>query len=185
MVFHKNSQAQSASNKVIPQNIFMSMFSSYACDIDRHQGTKALGNQLHQKLKGISEDKEEREEKEVEKEEEEEEVKELKQLSDQLLDGAALNSADKYATLFKDCYFFLAREVPRESLEFVIRSFGGNVSWPGSLTGEPESSPRITHHIMDRPSQKHIFLGREYIQPQWVYDSANYCTLLLTHEVTY
>lgn len=138
---------------------------------------------MHQKLKGITEDKEpEKEVKDMEKEEEEE-AKELKQLSDQLLEGAVVVSADKYATLFKDCYFFLAREVPRDSLEFVIRSFGGNVSWPGSLTGEPESSPRITHHIMDRPVQKHIFLGREYIQPQWVFDCANYCTLLPTHEV--
>jgi len=143
--------------------------------------TKDLGHQLQEKLKGIAEDKEDKDEKDVEKEEEEE-VKELKQLSDQLLDGAVLNSAEKYASLFKDCYFFLAREVPRDSLEFVIRSFGGRVSWSGSLTGEAESSPHITHHIMDRPSQKHIFLGREYIQPQWVYDCANYCALLPTHE---
>lgn len=34
----------------------------------------------------------------------------------------------KYKNLFKNCKFFLSREVPCESLEFVIRSMGGQVS---------------------------------------------------------
>lgn len=37
--------------------------------------------------------------------------------------------ADKFSKLFDGLYFFLSREVPRYTLEFVIRSFGGQVSW--------------------------------------------------------
>ncbi len=30
---------------------------------------------------------------------------------------------------------------------------------------------------MDRPSQGHKFLSRQYVQPQWVFDSANFRVL--------
>lgn len=82
-----------------------------------------------------------------------------------------------YSTLFKDCLFFISREVPRESLEFVIRSFGGSITWEGGLIDE--SSDQITHQIVDRgvdPTNPHP--NREYIQPQWVYDSVNEKALL-------
>lgn len=82
-----------------------------------------------------------------------------------------------YSTLFKDCTFFISREVPRESLEFVIKSFGGSCTWEGGVIDE--SSDQITHQIVDRgidPPNPHP--NREYIQPQWVYDSVNERTLL-------
>jgi pescadillo protein len=65
--------------------------------------------------------------------------------------------------LFKRCRFFLSRETPREALTFVIRSFGGVVSWdedsaPGATY--PESDESITHEVVDRPAQSHRFLSR-------------------------
>lgn len=72
-------------------------------------------------------------------------------------------------TLFKGLKFFLNREVPRESLTFVIRAFGGEVSWDKTLFAGAtfeESDPSITHHIIDRDSLKERRLDRVYIQPQ-------------------
>jgi pescadillo protein len=78
--------------------------------------------------------------------------------------------------LFKGCVFWLGREVPKYSLEFVIKSFGGKVLWD-NLGSEDDKS--ITHQIVDRPKiQGEVVLSREYIQPQWVYDSVNNLTLL-------
>ncbi|XP_010251101.1 PREDICTED: pescadillo homolog [Nelumbo nucifera] len=76
-------------------------------------------------------------------------------------------------TLFKNMKFFLSREVPRESLLFVIPAFGGTVSWDGDGAPFKEADEGITHQIVDRPTQGHKFLSREYVQPQWVYDCAN------------
>lgn len=39
----------------------------------------------------------------------------------------------KLKTLFKGLKFYLNREVPREPLVFIIRCFGGDVSWDKSL----------------------------------------------------
>ncbi|GAO51340.1 hypothetical protein SAICODRAFT_26895 [Saitoella complicata NRRL Y-17804] len=78
--------------------------------------------------------------------------------------------------LFSNFTFYLSREVPRYSLEFLIKSFGGKVSWDPILgAGSPleENDPRITHHVCDRPNQEKRFPGRSYLQPQWVYDCIN------------
>ncbi|KAB1209128.1 hypothetical protein CJ030_MR6G015554 [Morella rubra] len=82
--------------------------------------------------------------------------------------------------LFKDLKLFLSREVPRESLLFVIPAFGGVVSWEGEGAPFKEADQSITHQIVDRPTQGHIFLSREYIQPQWVYDCVNARIILPT-----
>ena len=70
---------------------------------------------------------------------------------------------ERLKRLFEGCRFFLAREVPREALTFVIRSFGGLVSWeatdaPGA--SYPEADEAITHQVVDRPVQAHHFLSR-------------------------
>jgi len=89
--------------------------------------------------------------------------------------------------LFKGLKFFLGREIPRESLVFMIRSFGGEVSWdetvaPGSSYQIQNTS--ITHQIVDRPrddvDMTHI--NRYYVQPQWVFDSINRRELLPVHK---
>merc|ERR1712146_388816 len=81
-----------------------------------------------------------------------------------------------------------SREVPRYSLEFVIRSFGGNVSWDALDEAEAGpygvDDPRITHHIVDRPAVSQTFDGRHYVQPQWVYDCINAKALLPTSTYT-
>jgi pescadillo protein len=103
------------------------------------------------------------------------------------------------AQLFSKFTFFLSRETPRQSLEFILRAFGcKRIGWDsvlgeGSFTTD-ESDPSITHQIVDRPvvqaatsdegdgednqtSQKvgpnHRYPGRVYVQPQWVWDSVN------------
>ncbi|XP_070821365.1 pescadillo [Chaetodon trifascialis] len=78
--------------------------------------------------------------------------------------------------LFEGLKFFLNREVPRESLAFVIRCFGGEVSWDKSVcigsTYEVKDET-ITHQIVDRPSVDKQYINRYYIYPQWVYDCVN------------
>lgn len=93
--------------------------------------------------------------------------------------------AEASKTLFSTCFFFLNREVPRYSLEFVIRAFGGQVGWDETLgAGSPFTinDPCITHHILDRPAipedLSSLVASREFLQPQWVYDSVNSGKLL-------
>jgi pescadillo protein len=89
-------------------------------------------------------------------------------------------------SLFSSYFFYLSREVTRPTLEFIIRSFGGQVGWDAVLgAGSPflENDPRITHHIVDRPvvpgSAPRSHPGkRTYVQPQWVVDCLNRKTLL-------
>jgi len=80
--------------------------------------------------------------------------------------------------LFSGLHFNLSREVPYASLEFVIRSLGGRVTI-GHQAGDT-----ITHEVVDRPlkSGNHLYLDREYVQPQWVYDSVNAGILLPVEE---
>eukprot|EP00252_Welwitschia_mirabilis_P011146 TRINITY_DN2504_c0_g1_i1.p1 TRINITY_DN2504_c0_g1~~TRINITY_DN2504_c0_g1_i1.p1 ORF type:complete len:627 (+),score=164.26 TRINITY_DN2504_c0_g1_i1:273-2153(+) len=85
-------------------------------------------------------------------------------------------------TLFKGLKFFLGREVPRESLLFVIEAFGGTASWDGYRAPFQEDDEMITHQVVDRPVQGHKYLARDYIQPQWVYDCVNARVLLPTEE---
>jgi len=83
-----------------------------------------------------------------------------------------------FANLFDNCVFFLSREVPWESLEFVIKSFGGTVQIEDDPRCLPETEQNITHQIVDRDSTRRRFLSRDYLQPQWVYDSVNARVLL-------
>jgi pescadillo protein len=83
---------------------------------------------------------------------------------------------DKYnnetGNLFQGLVFFCNREVPRYSLEFVILAFGGQVLWDSDNCNIDDK--RITHVITDRdPKFIKVKPNREYIQPQWVYDSIN------------
>lgn len=60
----------------------------------------------------------------------------------------------------------------------MIQSFGGTATWEGEGAPLPENDDSITHQVVDRPSQKHRHLSREYIQPQWIFDCANNRILL-------
>lgn len=94
--------------------------------------------------------------------------------------GLTYRQTIKLQSLFDGCRFFLNREVPQEPLTFMIRSFGGSVSWystqhPGATY--EESDDKITHHVVDKevPNKR---LDRVYIQPQWIFDSINARQLL-------
>ncbi|XP_055406273.1 pescadillo homolog isoform X1 [Bubalus kerabau] len=92
-----------------------------------------------------------------------------------------LEAQEKHKKLFEGLRFFLNREVPREALAFVIRSFGGIVSWDKSLcigATYDVTDRSITHQIVDRPGQQTPVIGRYYVQPQWVFDSVNARLLL-------
>ncbi|KAI9352208.1 Pescadillo N-terminus-domain-containing protein [Obelidium mucronatum] len=101
-----------------------------------------------------------------------------------LKDAAKITTGATSHKLFHSCVFFLSREVPRQSLEFVIKSFGGKVGWPetsGSGADVAENDATITHQIIDRP----IVAGaatttRDFVQPQWVYDCVNAGKILKT-----
>lgn len=41
----------------------------------------------------------------------------------------------------------------------------------------PLPGPAAAPQVVDRPTQGHRFLSREYVQPQWVFDSANFRVL--------
>ncbi|KAI2638575.1 Pescadillo N-terminus-domain-containing protein [Xylaria nigripes] len=108
-------------------------------------------------------------------------------------------SGGEPGSLFANCTFYLSRETPRQSLEFILRSFGcKRIGWD-SVLGEGayttnELDPSITHQIVDRPvvkaaldedgdgednqtsqklAQNQRVPGRIYVQPQWVWDSVN------------
>ncbi|KAH8282692.1 hypothetical protein KR054_009200, partial [Drosophila jambulina] len=88
-------------------------------------------------------------------------------------------------TLFKGLKFFINREVPREPLVIIIRSFGGKVSWDSSIypgSTFEESDETITHQIVDRPSLATQYISRDYIQPQWLFDCVNQRQLLPTNK---
>ncbi|CAD6996946.1 unnamed protein product [Ceratitis capitata] len=77
------------------------------------------------------------------------------------------------------------REVPREPLVILIRSFGGKVSWDSTVfTGATyaETDESITHQIVDRPILSDKYISRDYIQPQWVFDCVNQRTLIPTNK---
>lgn len=66
-------------------------------------------------------------------------------------------------TMFKGLKFFLSREVPREPLVFIIRCFGGEVSWDRSLfvgSTFDENDETITHQIIDRPLVDKQYISR-------------------------
>lgn len=81
-------------------------------------------------------------------------------------------------SLFSGLVFYLSREVPSACLELVLRSHGATIGWEGAGSPYTEKNERITHHIMDRPHQGHRYFNREYVQPQWVFDSVNNGMLL-------
>ena len=87
----------------------------------------------------------------------------------------------KMRNLFINKVFFLNREVPRYSLEYIIPAFGGDFGYDGENSLYKESDKKITHHIMDRKineSKIQFDVKKDYIVPQWVYDWINHQIIL-------
>ncbi|KAF1841564.1 uncharacterized protein K460DRAFT_397765 [Cucurbitaria berberidis CBS 394.84] len=117
-------------------------------------------------------------------------------------------SSAQIASLFAPFTFYLSRETPRTSLEFILKAFGcKRVGWDGILGDGAfttnESDPAITHQIIDRPPLANgapapdvpenenggaaaprvqwphsTMPGRTYVQPQWVWDCINQSKLM-------
>lgn len=49
--------------------------------------------------------------------------------------------------LLQGLVFFLGREVPREQLLLVVRSFGGEAGWDGEGSPVQEGDERVTHQV--------------------------------------
>lgn len=68
--------------------------------------------------------------------------------------------------MFKGIKVFINREVPREPLVFILRCFGGEVSWDKLLfvgATFDENDETITHQIVDRPSINKQYVSRYII----------------------
>jgi len=132
---------------------------------------------LNKALKGVDEKSSDDEEKEIGNEENEA----LDDFGDEQTKQLFLDQKI-YTGLYKDCVFWISREVPKDSLEFIIKSFGGKAGWDGE--GSPiksEEDESITHQIVDRGTvPKNKIISRDYVQPQYVYDCINAKTLLPT-----
>jgi len=64
--------------------------------------------------------------------------------------------------------------VPLDWLQLCVIAFGGQIGWEGQASPFKATDPSVTHHIVDRPLAKSALAsGREYVQPQWVFDSIN------------
>lgn len=100
-----------------------------------------------------------------------------------------LAEASRMKTTFRGLRVFINREVPLRPAYFALLCGGvDEVGWERGATAAcgagpgsaftPESD-KITHHIVDRPPD-HIEQkpGREYVQPQWIFDSFNVGCLL-------
>lgn len=88
--------------------------------------------------------------------------------------------ATRMKTVFKGLTLFINREVPLTPTYFTLVCGGATaVGWErGSevKNGSPfrANSKCITHHVIDRPPDNFKPLAnREYVQPQWVFDSFN------------
>merc|ERR1711896_106 len=101
-----------------------------------------------------------------------------------------LAMANRMKTVFKGLRLFINREVPLRPIYFTLLCGGANeVGWERGATAGGSSgsgsafnvgNKNITHHVIDRPAdQLEKRSGREYVQPQWVFDSFNTGCLLL------
>lgn len=94
-------------------------------------------------------------------------------------------SMERIRNLLAKHVFFLNREVPRYSLEFLIPAFGGEFGYEGEDSLYTSESKQITHHVMDREineAKLALDVKRDYIVPQWVYDCINHQIMLPTSQ---
>jgi pescadillo protein len=156
---------------------------------------RELMQSIDEALKGVKEDDDSEDEDEdmVDQDDDEEQVPIAAPLREALeaIDDSAMQSdetnnaaiitdpaAQKRHQLFHNLTFFLSREVPRGYLELIILSYGGQVGWEGQDSPIPMDDSSITHHVIDRPKllpgYAKLPKSREFVQPQWILDCANF-----------
>ena len=86
----------------------------------------------------------------------------------------AEDESEACARVFQGMTFHFGRECHRELLTLIVQAFGGRV-----VVGELESlasdvRSSITHCVVDRPGAKETLSHATYVQPQWLFDSANF-----------
>jgi pescadillo len=113
----------------------------------------------------------------------EEEARSLMVGGSKVLDNVIDDDVLKRKRLFAGLTFFMSREVPRGYLELVGLACGATVGWEGNDSPITMTDPSITHHIVDRPMlpssyETSLPKSREYVQPQWILDCANFMYLL-------
>jgi pescadillo protein len=83
------------------------------------------------------------------------------------------------ANLFHGLYFYLCRETPVHVLEMALYACGaelvGYENPCADVSPLAVNDARITHVVADRPLGQlpERLLDREYVQPQWIFDSIN------------
>ena len=83
------------------------------------------------------------------------------------------SSVVESAGIFKNYTFFISRECQFLPIALTIRSAGGRVCWADDEAKSSMHSEGVTHVVIDRPGDIERLPDREYIQPQWVFDSFN------------
>mmetsp|Transcript_601 Transcript_601/g.1242 ORF Transcript_601/g.1242 Transcript_601/m.1242 type:complete len:615 (+) Transcript_601:111-1955(+) len=100
-----------------------------------------------------------------------------------------LAAASRMKSTFRGLRIFINREVPLRPVYLVLLCGGvAEVGWERGVSASGNmaqgsafsaGSSKITHVIVDRPpNQLDMKPGREYVQPQWVFDSFNLGCLL-------
>jgi len=100
-----------------------------------------------------------------------------------------LAASKRMRTTFRGLKVFVNREVPLRPAYFTLLCGGAaEVGWERGASGGGKAAPgsafavdheKITHQVVDRPTEQlEIRAGREYVQPQWVFDSFNVGCLL-------
>ncbi|KAH7406168.1 Pescadillo N-terminus-domain-containing protein [Phaeosphaeria sp. MPI-PUGE-AT-0046c] len=176
-------------------------------DVEINPEAQAMADRIAAMQDGDEEDKEIEMKEAADEDEEEQNTEGIDKFEPTAPDADILPqpqaSSAEAASLFAPCTFYLAREVPRASLEFILKAFGcKRVGWD-SILGDGafltnESDPAITHQIVDRPPlasgaaeaedggaaapqvqwPRSTKPGRTYVQPQWVWDCINQGKLL-------
>jgi len=81
---------------------------------------------------------------------------------------------NKFKSMFKGLVFFFSRECPKASLEFIVKSFGGQCGWAAEDSPFDETYDKITHMVVDRKVLPDSWKkDREFVQPQYVFDCVN------------
>jgi len=89
-------------------------------------------------------------------------------------DNDAESEDDPVKLVFEGLCFFLGRETPVGSLDFIIKCMGGRVGWEGENSPFLSTYDGITHWVIDRPKiVGDRRMNVEYIQPQWIFDCVN------------